>query len=326
MKKFTGYEYLQIDLANQFGLDKEVWSERLSWVHQHEAELEGMEALADSPVLFRKAVRAYRKAQKDEPIRHVVGLDATASGLQCLAVLTGCLETAKCNNLTDTGNREDVYRDVATEMSKELGQEVSRTVVKKPIMTHYYQSTATPKRMLGEDSPELKAFYKALNSKMPGAEMFLGQVKKFWNPKTKYYQWTMPDGHVVKFPVLAVEKKRIEVDEMDHFKFNYQTTVVKQQEKGRSLAANIVHSVDAYICRKMVRMAHEQGFQLLPVHDCYYAHPNYLNQVRENYINIMASIAESHLLEFILEQLGHKIILNKNNISAEVLHAEYPLS
>lgn len=39
---FTGKEYLKIDVASNFGLDKKLWSERLTWFDQHEDRLEGM--------------------------------------------------------------------------------------------------------------------------------------------------------------------------------------------------------------------------------------------------------------------------------------------
>jgi DNA-directed RNA polymerase len=302
MQQFTGYEYIQIDIANNFGLDKEIWSERLAWVRDNENKLEGLVNQADSPVLYHKAVTAYRDVQKGKPTGHLMGLDATASGLQVLACLTGCSKTAEAVNLTPSSQRKDVYQEVAGAMSEALRAPVNRSQVKKPLMTHYYQSQAVPKQ---EFNPkQLKAFYVALKGKMPGAENYLALVKQYWNPEAKYYEWTMPDGHYVKIPVIGVESKRIEIDELDHFKMQFQTTVVKPKGEGRSLAGNIVHSVDAYICRMMVRLAHEEGFDLLPIHDCFYAHPNYMNQVRQNYIDICSHIAEMNLLADILDQMS----------------------
>jgi DNA-directed RNA polymerase len=77
---FTGYQYIQIDIANNYGLDKETWDTRLEFVQTNKTNLEKLVNKADSPVLYTKAVRAYRKAQADEPVNHLVGLDATASG------------------------------------------------------------------------------------------------------------------------------------------------------------------------------------------------------------------------------------------------------
>lgn len=40
MQLFTGKQYLQIDIANNYGLDKEDWDDRLDWFAQAEGNLE----------------------------------------------------------------------------------------------------------------------------------------------------------------------------------------------------------------------------------------------------------------------------------------------
>ena len=40
MQKFNGVDYLKIDIANHYGLDKKLWDERLAWVNEHEDNLE----------------------------------------------------------------------------------------------------------------------------------------------------------------------------------------------------------------------------------------------------------------------------------------------
>ena len=39
MQKFTGKQYLRIDIANNFGLDKKTWTERFDWFQQHKDHL-----------------------------------------------------------------------------------------------------------------------------------------------------------------------------------------------------------------------------------------------------------------------------------------------
>jgi hypothetical protein len=82
MQKFTGGQYLKIDISNQFGWDKESYATRLAWVDEHEAELEELVDEADPKHQFQylAAVMAYRDAQQGIPTGHLVGFDACASG------------------------------------------------------------------------------------------------------------------------------------------------------------------------------------------------------------------------------------------------------
>jgi DNA-directed RNA polymerase len=42
MQKFTGWQYLLIDCANHYGLDKEAYSSRIKWAEAHLDELESL--------------------------------------------------------------------------------------------------------------------------------------------------------------------------------------------------------------------------------------------------------------------------------------------
>ncbi|MCR5535812.1 MAG: hypothetical protein K6F05_00180 [Succinivibrio sp.] len=57
---FTGKEYLMMDVASMFGLDKRTWGERLNWFNAHEPELEKLVSQADEPNCYLAAVNAYR--------------------------------------------------------------------------------------------------------------------------------------------------------------------------------------------------------------------------------------------------------------------------
>lgn len=82
MQQFKALEYLMIDIANNFGLDKKDWDERLSWFENNEPKLERLVGEADSPALYMAGVKAFRAWQKDHNIenRYPISLDATSSG------------------------------------------------------------------------------------------------------------------------------------------------------------------------------------------------------------------------------------------------------
>ena len=87
-KQFTGLEYLAIDVANAYGLDKKPFEERIQWVKDNQATLETL--TPEEPHLYNKAVAHFRKALKGLPSGHAVALDSCASGLQLMSVMTGC--------------------------------------------------------------------------------------------------------------------------------------------------------------------------------------------------------------------------------------------
>ena len=158
---FTGMQYLKIAIANAYGLDKHVWQDRLNWFKRNQGQLESLDKDADEPVLYRKYVRAFRQAERGEPIGTPIGLDATASGLQMLAVMSGCAKTAEAVNLIDTGKREDVYNKMSDHMSQMLSRPIDRKDLKKPVMTtftgapEYLRASLVPNRKLSMPSTRL---------------------------------------------------------------------------------------------------------------------------------------------------------------------------
>jgi DNA-directed RNA polymerase len=328
MQTFTGTEYLKIDLANQFGLDRLRWEERIYWTEDNENDLKDLAHTAKHPILFRKALRAFKQAKAGYPTNHIMGLDATASGIQCMAAMSGCQLTAEAVNLTNTGQRKDLYTAVALYMCSIPEIRVTRTIVKDPVMTFFYGSRAVPKQVFGAGT-KLKAFYTTLSERLPGATQLMHLFQSSWDSTATHHQWTMPDKHVVRVPVTQMIEREIEIDEQDHMRFTYRTSEVGPQSKGRSLAANITHAVDGWIAREMVKMAKTQGFYMAPIHDCFYAHPNYMNQVRMNYINILSRMSRMPMVSHILSEIAGKNIPYKKHsydLYHQIEESDYALS
>lgn len=78
--EFTGKQYLQIDIASNFGLDKKSWNDRLSWFQKNEPKLEELLQEAKEPALFYAGVKAWREVQAGKPTGYMISLDATSSG------------------------------------------------------------------------------------------------------------------------------------------------------------------------------------------------------------------------------------------------------
>lgn len=117
----------------------------------------------------------------------------------------------------------------------------------------FYGSKAKPIEIFGEGTPELAAFYAAATVVAPGAWGLLQDLLASWQPYALKHEWQLPDGYEAKVKVMNKIETRIEVDELDHATFTYQYYVNEGSDKGLSNAANVVHSVDAYVLRSIHR-------------------------------------------------------------------------
>lgn len=253
-KAFTGWQWLLIDAANQYGLDKKEFEDRISWTECHLQHLESLADSAETKPLYLKAVMAIRKAQKGQPTGHMVGVDAVCSGIQIMSVLTGCEAGASATGLVDPNVRSDAYRAVTDEMNVVLGGtvNVTRPDAKKATMTSFYGSKMQPKNIFGADTPELDAFYEAAQKVAPGAWDLLQTLLASWKPHALFHAWKLPDGYDSRVKVMTKQESRIDVETLGS-SFTYQYYENTGAKKGLSNAANLTHSVDAYVLRSMHR-------------------------------------------------------------------------
>lgn len=255
MKTFTGWEYLLIDAANQYGLDKLTFEERIKFMADNLTQLEAMADQAETKPLFIKAVMAIRKAQQGIPTGHLVGLDACCSGIQVMSALTGCIAGSESTGMVNPNERADAYSKMTSVMAGILGGDVkvSRADAKQATMTSFYGSKKTPKNIYGEDTPELAAFYQAGHVVAPGAWELLQDLLKSWQPYALSHEWKLPDGYDARVKVMKKLEARIEVDELDHATCTYEFYENQGSKSGLSNVANVTHSMDAYILRSMHR-------------------------------------------------------------------------
>lgn len=258
MQTFTGYQYIKIDIANHYGLDKEVFEDRIQWVDDHYHELESLVNDADTPALYLAAVIALRDAKAGRPSGHLVGLDACSSGIQIMGALMGCRVTCESTGLIDPNVRADIYSDVTDVMNNKLQQEGIRITpkrkdVKQALMTHFYGSKEKPKEIFGDETIELEKFYEAQAEVAPGAVIAMDELLQSWQPWAKSHEWVLPDGFNAKCKVMTPVDVKIEIDELDHATFTHRFYENEGTERGLSIAANIIHSIDGMIVREMNR-------------------------------------------------------------------------
>lgn len=286
MKTFTGYQYLLIDIANQWGLDKLEFEDRIKWTEDNIDNLVSRAAdrgkWKEYP-LYMKAVQALRDVQAGEPIGHMVGFDAVCSGLQIMSATVGCEAGALATGLIDPDVRMDAYTK-CTEIMKTLLPSLSkysRKEVKAAVMTVLYGSKKEPIKIFGEDTPELNAFYKAMYELSPGACELLQDLLDSWVPHTLEHSWVMPDNTHVHVKVMETVEKRIEVDELDHSTFTYQYQENVGSRKGLSNAANVIHSIDGYVLRSLIRRCSYDPEVITQAYE--YVHQEMLDRLQKQY-------------------------------------------
>lgn len=264
---FTAREYLKIDIANNFGLEKADWNDRLAWFDQHEHCLLEMLHKAEEPALFYAGVKAWEEVKAGKPTGYMISLDATSSGLQLLAALTGDLRAAQLCNVVDTGHREDAYTNVYATMLSQLDEsgKITRDMAKDAIMTSLYGSTAVPKRVFGEGNL-LDVFYFVMENIAPAAWELNQAFLAIWDPEALSNDWVLPDNFHVHIKVMDQVKERV------HFlnqPFDVFYKVNQPMSDGRSLGANTIHSIDGMIVREITRRCDYDPKQLHAVIDAF---------------------------------------------------------
>lgn len=248
MKHISPIDYLRIDVASQFGYDKDTWDERIEWVHDNEKHLEDLIGYAKKNLLYVKAVNAYREVQAGKAINHSIGLDASSSCVQIMGLLIGCEQSLIQTNMINTGKVQDVYTNTNTEMNTHLDAEiqVDRDRVKRAVMTSLYGSKMNPIILFGEGTPELTQFYAARQTLIPGCMEVMEDLLSAWNPYNTSYQWTLPDGHVAKVMVTDPENTSLRIRDIHGTKSSFTYEYKKRgitSTYSTPICANVVQSL-----------------------------------------------------------------------------------
>lgn len=307
---FTPLEYLQIDIANNFGLDKETWTTRLLWFQVNKDKLLDLLDEAEEPALYYAGVTAYFDAIQGKSITYPISLDATCSGLELLSVLTGDIKAAALCNVINTGKRADAYTDIYDIMKTKLKGlvDIERKDTKRAIMTSLYSSEKVPEEVFGTGET-LRVFHETMEEEAPAAWELNKAFIDMWNPNIDKQSWVLPDnGHVV----IKIFNKQEHIIDFLGDSFDVTTKVNAPTEKGRSTAANVVHSVDAMVVRELVRRCNYDPEEVNRVTKLL------KNQTLNNYTPTNSGITLQKLLQLSKESgyLSSRVIhfINKNTV------------
>lgn len=251
-QQFSAREYLQIDIANNFGLDKKNWDDRLAWFKEHEHCLMDLVKQAETPALYYAGVKAWEAVLRGEPIGYPISLDATASGMQILACLTGDRRAAELCNVVDTGHRRDAYTliyQAMVEQFNEVAALIERAKSKLAIMASFFGSKAEPKKVFGKGKL-LKVFETTMSTVAPACWALNSAFLAMWNPTALINKWVFPDNFHANIKVMGQETETVHFLNKPYDTFR---VVNMPQEEGRSLGANLTHGTDGMIVREIAR-------------------------------------------------------------------------
>lgn len=109
----------------------------------------------------------------------------------------------------------------------------------------------------------------------------------------------MPDGFIVQFPNIKKAMGNC-IGKVFNLNIKYDKLGWDKELNWRALSPNIVHSIDAYICRELIRRC---NFTIITVHDSFSCHPNNVDNVRLEYIKILKEIQQMNMLDYIGKQI-----------------------
>lgn len=297
-----GMFWLWADLGTSLGFDKLSWFQRA--LKARKAFAKGLtwalETYGPEDVnICAHAWKACEQMMQDKPVDHMVSIDATASGIQIASCITGDTKAMMLCNVLDAGTRMDAY----TVVHEQFGatRKIERKAIKQALMTMAYGSTAVPKKVFADEYTSFLQYAR----KTIGGPMYVNDVlQSLWRWDAVTHEWDMPDGFEVKITSNGTTSIRCS-SPAGPVQATFYEARAGEQERG--MAANTVHSVDAFILREVVRMCNYDA--------------DFLNQVR-----LALSAPAQYNASYEPCQLGINIIdawRNTGIVSARFLQVVY---
>lgn len=150
---------------------------------------------------------------------------------------------------------------------RKFPQELEKDVKKSCIMQFTYGGNSYCVSHLGADVHE---FHKLYKEHLPLVFTFRNACVAGWNDEALAYSWSLPDGFQVNMECTKAISEipdycdtRIELEiqgKRHHIKpfWSINTPLQKGELGTKGIGANLIHSIDAYIMRELVRRCHGQ--------------------------------------------------------------------
>jgi hypothetical protein len=294
---------------------------------------------------------SFQKAMLTIDGKKIYKWDCKNNNLQVYALLGRDEVLGSRVGLTDTV-LEDLRIELANRLNEWIGSSntFTKATVKHLVMINFYggmeaqlmDNLSTIKddpryaghktiRDLIPDDKKEEAYdfiYGVLEELAPGAMKLMNLIYAFNKEDQVDYEWTMPDGfkvHVQPEDTVVYKGYYVDVKAKTTHSLSIEAKVPHNTKFNRSLAPNVIHSVDAYIGREVIRRA---TFPIMFIHDSFGVTEEYqealINLVKE----VMADVSEMDLLEKILRQINPTIEfrIKKGGLTRDMIMAGMPMS
>jgi len=297
-KDLTKNEWIVVNIANEAGFDKLFWNDRvIKGKEIINSYLNGSFKPEKDNYLLIKRLNEVKELLDGSSIQEPnIYLDATASGLQILSAISLDLEAGSKVNI-GTKERKDVYLETAKLFSDMFGLDIEREHIKKPLMTYFYNSRKNIEDYFGEEMAEM--FFEMMGEGFKGPQKVLDTVNKYFEPR-KVFEYNLPDMRV-SIPIEVSVTEDLKFKEIE-VPFTYKVNQADENQ-WRGLVPNIVHSLDAWILRYVLKYLNEKEIIVHTIHDSFQVPVSKVPYLIKAYKEAFITMVQDELFPKIMKDL-----------------------
>ena len=194
-----------------------------------------------------------------------IALDSKSSCIQLASIMLR--DNTALKKVFTIGNKTHKDCKPYVKIFKKFPVEIEKEEKKACVMQFTYGGNSYCVSHLGSDVHE---FHKLYKEHLPLVFTFRNACVAGWNDEALAYSWSLPDGFEVNMectkPISDIPDycdTRIELEingKRHHIKpfWSINTPLQKGELGTKGIGANLIHSIDAYIMRELVRRCHGQ--------------------------------------------------------------------
>ena len=305
MKQLSSYDYIKLNIADAMGVKVNSWEESISQVDRPIAELKANPLMDTNPEYYR-AVTALEEAYNTGRTAYMCSLDQGASVIGHGGLLTNDPKCLFLGNLIRDPSKPDSPRVHAyREIEKHMGlKNVEYDPLKEAIMQSLYGGYGRAIEVFGS----VDTFQRVAQEQIPGAWEFRQAAISLHRPDQTHYSFYQLDGvKIILSDKIKARRRIVSTASGKEHRIEMECQIEGIKERQLSLAANIIHSFDGYIVRRMYKRMAAEGMAMRAIHDSFYCHPAHMNRLREILKEELITLYKSNYLSQVFRQItGNK--------------------